>query len=97
MRGNHDLSLGANLAFWKHYFFSHARSGGDWMFSGQLTGLGLSDFLLGRVSRLEHGGPAIMPMNQWYLGLYAQDTWRMTSRFTVNAGIRWDRTSERAS
>ena len=90
VRGNHDLSIGANLAFWKHYFFSHARSGGDWMFSGQLTGLGLADFLLGRVSRLEHGGPAIMPMNQWYLGLYAQDTWRMTSRLTVNAGVRWE-------
>ena len=66
VRGSHDLSIGANLAYWRHYFFSHARSSGDWLFTGQLTGLGLADFLLGRVGRMEHGGPAIMPMDQWY-------------------------------
>ncbi len=90
VRGNHELSVGANVAYWTHYFFSHARSGGDWLFTGQLTGLGLSDFLLGRVGRLEHGGAAIMPMNEWYLGTYLQDTWRATSRVTINAGLRWE-------
>ena len=90
VRGNHELSVGANVAYWTHYFFSHARSGGDWLFTGQLTGSGLSDFLLGRVGRLEHGGAAIMPMNQWYLGTYTQDTWRATSRVTINAGLRWE-------
>ena len=90
VRGNHDISVGANLAYWTHDFFSHARSGGDWLFTGQLTGLGLADLLLGRVGRLEHGGPAIMPMDQWYLGLYVQDTWRATRRMTINAGLRWE-------
>jgi hypothetical protein len=90
VRGNHELSVGANVAYWTHYFFSHARSGGDWLFTGQLTGSGLSDFLLGRVGRLEHGGAAIMPMNEWYLGTYVQDTWRATSRVTINAGVRWE-------
>ena len=90
VRGNHELAVGANVAYWTHYFFSHARSGGDWLFTGQLAGLGLADFLLGRVGRLEHGGAAIMPMNEWYLGLYTQDTWRATSRVTINAGLRWE-------
>ena len=90
VRGSHEMAIGANVAYWTHDFFSHARSGGDWLFNGQLTGSGLSDFLLGRVARLEHGGPAILPMNEWYLGLYAQDTWRATSRMTINAGIRWE-------
>ena len=90
VRGNHQLSLGGSVAFWQFSFQSHARSGGNWNFTGQLTGLGMADFLTGRVGRLEHGGPALLPMDQWYTGLYAQDTWRLNSRLTVNAGLRWE-------
>jgi len=61
VRGDHQLALGGNVAYWRYSFQSHARSGGTWTFSGQLTGTGLSDLLLGRVGRLEHGGPAILP------------------------------------
>jgi hypothetical protein len=71
-------------------FLTHARSGGNWLINGQATGLGLADFLVGRVASLEHGGPGVLPMNMWYVGLYAQDAWRMTSRMTINAGIRWE-------
>jgi len=90
VRGNHQLSFGANTAYWKMDFLTHARSGGDWNVNGQATGLGLADFLTGRVARLEHGGPAYMPMHMWYVGTYAQDTWRAAQRVTVNAGVRWE-------
>jgi hypothetical protein len=90
VQGDHQMSVGASAAYWRYYFQSHARSGGTWTFTGQLTGSGLSDLLMGRVGRLEHGGPAILPMDQWYMGLYAQDTWRASPRVTVNAGLRWE-------
>jgi hypothetical protein len=90
VRGNHQMSFGANVAYWKMDFLTHARSGGDWNVNGQATGLGLADFLLGRVARLEHGGPADLPMHMVYAGFYAQDTWRASSRVTLNAGLRWE-------
>ena len=91
VKGSHEMSVGGNVAYWRYSFQSHARSGGNWNFGlAQATGLGMADFLMGRVGRLEHGGPAILPMDQWYMGLYAQDTWRATARMTINAGLRWE-------
>ena len=54
VKGRHQLGLGAGLAYWKSFQTSHARSGGNWIVSGQTTGRGLADFLVGAVSNLEH-------------------------------------------
>jgi hypothetical protein len=90
VKGNHQVGIGGSLAYWRYHFASEARSGGNWRFTGQYTGLGLSDFLMGRVAVLEQGGPARLPMSQLYAGLYAQDTWRANGRVTINAGLRWE-------
>jgi hypothetical protein len=90
VRGKHQLGLGGALAYWKMDFLTHARSGGNWTFNGTLVGAGLADFLTGRVARLEHGGPGALPMNQWHVGVYIQDTWALTSRVTINGGLRWE-------
>jgi hypothetical protein len=90
VRGRHQISVGGSLAYWRYRLDADARSGGFWQFNGQLTGLGLADLLMGRVSSLEHSGPAVLFMDQWYMGIYAQDTWQANRRLTINAGVRWE-------
>ena len=90
VRGRHQLSVGGNMAYWTYDQVAHARSGGNWTFNGQATGLGLADFMVGRVAILEHGGPTNSPVEQWYFGLYAQDMWRVSERVTFNLGLRWE-------
>ena len=89
-RGTHQISVGGSGAYWRYRLAAHARSGGQWDFTGDLTGLGLADLLMGRVAELIHSAPALLPMDQWYVGVYAQDTWSASRRLTVNAGVRWE-------
>jgi hypothetical protein len=90
VRGRHQLGLGVSLAYWSSLQKTWARGGGTWEFNGQATGLGLADFLLGRVALLEQGNAGGVDLNQFYTGVYLQDTWRASDRVTVNAGVRWE-------
>src|SRR5205085_5870255 len=47
-------------------------------------------FLLGRVGTLTQGVPNTTFTYKWYHALYGQDTWKMTPRLTLNAGVRWE-------
>ena len=90
VRGRHEMSFGVDLARWQYRGESHARSGGNWTINGQVTGAALADFLIGRVTTLEHGGPGIIPVHQTYFATYMQDTWRAGGRVTLNFGLRWE-------
>ena len=63
---------------------------GQFTFNGTITGLPLADFLTGSLSQLIQATPNSLDMQQLYLGLYAQDTWKLSPKATLNYGVRWE-------
>src|SRR5688572_1435289 len=90
IRGNHQFGIGTNLAFWDSLSLANVRSPGTFNFDGGATGLGMADFLTGRLNTFIQSAPNTLDMNQWYFGVYAQDTWQLNPNMTLNAGIRWE-------
>jgi hypothetical protein len=90
VRGNHQFGFGGSLAYWTSLSQANVRSPGQYTFNGSRTGHGLADFLTGQLASLIQAVPNTLDMHQWYAGLYAQDSWKLTPTMTVNYGVRWE-------
>lgn len=58
--------------------------------SGQTPFDAWASFLLGYPATGSLTRQTTPALNQWVTALYAQDDWRLTTRLTINAGLRWD-------
>ena len=90
IRGNHQLGFGAQYAFWDSLSAANVRSPGTFAFDGGVTGIGLVDFMIGRPFTFIQSAPNTLDNRQHYVGLYAQDTWKLSSTMTMNYGVRWE-------
>jgi hypothetical protein len=89
-RGAHQMSFGMSFVNLKATAINYLNSNGNFTFTGQFTGIPIADFLLGRAASFTQSGPAYSDQHQNVFGLYAQDTWKVNRRFTMNLGLRWD-------
>ena len=90
VRGAHQIGFGVNFINTRAFASSGGTQNGIATFNGQATGLGNADLLMGKVATLQQGIVEISNQRQTFVALYLQDAWRINSRLTVNAGIRWE-------
>jgi hypothetical protein len=59
-------------------------------FTTDATSYNLADFMFGLPSSVNLGNNFVSNLRQQVHSLYVQDDWRVTSKLTVNAGLRWE-------
>lgn len=91
LAGNHSLKFGVEFHWDQINSFPIAQFNGAFLFFGSETGVDFADFLLGVPSQYNQSQLQPFYGRNKYLGLYAQDSWRIKPNLTLNYGVRWDR------
>ena len=88
--GEHTLKFGGGFHLDQINISPDAIYNGSFAFTGSATGSDFADFLLGLPSTYSQGDSNRFYLRNKYLGLYAQDSWRVKPGLTLNYGVRWD-------
>ncbi len=88
--GSHELKFGGEAVRLTNHIINTFQMAGSFTFNGQLSGDAVADFLLGRASAFKQGGGEFKNLKGTKWGFFLQDNWRVSSRFTLNLGVRWD-------
>jgi hypothetical protein len=92
--GKHAFRFGMNLIRRDvDYFLSDFRSKGFFNIgpgTGDFTGYEVSELLAGFIDNYSVSSPNNVHTRSWETGFFAQDDWKVTSRLTLNLGMRYD-------
>jgi hypothetical protein len=90
VRGSHQVAFGVGATHGRVNQRANFLSGGSFTFNGSATGLGMGDFMLGRVFTFQQGTPNKLEIHETRFNLYVTDNWKVGRRLTANYGLRWE-------
>jgi len=88
--GRHSLKFGGQFHYDQINERNFAAENGQYQFTGTETGVDFADFLIGAPDSLTQASRQILDSRSKYYGLFAQDSWRVTSNLVFNYGLRWE-------
>jgi hypothetical protein len=105
VKGNHTLKFGGELRTFGYPYHNLTATNGNFVFStnqtaqpyaqsstvqGVTLGFSYASFLLGLVNNGVVNPPADLKTGKQFWGFYAQDTWKITRKLTLDYGLRYD-------
>jgi hypothetical protein len=105
VKGNHTIKWGGELIIEGFPQQSYARANGGFTFSGAetgnpwdngnvnptfATGFPYASFLAGQADSITYSAITDSRLGSHAIGLYLQDTWKVTRKFTLDYGLRYD-------
>jgi len=90
--GKNQITFGGDFSRGHNDAINNYRANGQWAFGGTslFTNDGLADFMIGRYNSLTQGMGEYKNTNVTHLGMFFQDSIKLTRRFTIDAGVRWE-------
>ncbi len=90
-RNRHEIKFGADISRIRQNFRFDFFNNGSYDFTfGDFTGDETADFVAGFWDNYFQFSKATYGIRTGAIGLYAQDTWKLTAHLTLNYGLRWD-------
>ena len=90
IKGRHTINAGFQIYKNRINELQNFFTGGSMTFSGQFSGVGASDFLLGDFSNYTQISGLSSRLHQTLPSAYVQDDIKLMPRLTLNVGVRWD-------
>src|ERR1035437_9946070 len=91
IHGHHSFKMGGDLRRREHGFSQVQNTRGDMFYTGQFTNDPLADFLIGYTQSLfRDAQTGTYGMRWWEFGAYLMDDYRVSSKLTLNLGVRYD-------
>ena len=91
IRGAHNVTFGVDYRRLDFNQLAQQNPRGTFYFTNTYTGFDLADFLIGLPSTTSVAyGNADKYFRASWIDLFVNDDWRINSRISINAGLRWD-------
>ncbi len=88
--GPHNFQFGISADRSRFDLVNNVAMDGSFTFTSDVTNLALASFLLGKMRTFTQGSGQPENLRDIFLGFYAQDSFRVSKRLTLNYGVRYE-------
>ncbi len=90
VKGKHTLSLGVGIEKGMAHVGDLFNAPGAFTFTADVTGNALASFMLGKLRTFVQGAGEFKDNENWFTSFYANDSWHVSNRLTLNYGLRYE-------